>query len=203
MIVFSTGNTPPHPRCLTSVAEQEGSFTHEIRTDPRRSYSTNLLSLADGLDPEEIIVAVDADDWLAHTLALERVAEAHGAGAWVTYGSYRFADGRPAPWQRAYAPGEDPRRAPWQASHLKSFRAGLVQRLTRDTFDLEHGRDQALMLPLLEMAGPRAVFIPEVLYVYNWASSFEFSASPGELQEEARQVAAVRARAPYTRAESL
>jgi hypothetical protein len=202
VIVLSTGNKPPHPR--NDTRDQTYPHTHVVRCNPNITYSQNLRRVCSELDPAEIVVSLDADDWLAHPLALERVAEAHGAGAWVTYGSYRFADGRPAPWQRAYGPDEDVRRAPWCASHLKSYRAGLVHRLQPQELILEHGRDQALMFACLEMAGhDRAAFLAEVLYVYNWAESFEFSASPTELAREAKQVAAIRARVPYARVGAL
>ena len=31
----------------------------------------------------------------------------------------------------------------------------------------ESSYDQAMMLPMLEMAGPRAEYIPDIMYVYN------------------------------------
>jgi len=64
------------------------------------------------------------------------------------------------------------REYPWQVSHPKTFRYELFQHLTDADFT-EDGKwfmtagDVALMLPMLELAGERAVYIPTPIYVYN------------------------------------
>jgi hypothetical protein len=40
------------------------------------------------------------------------------------------------------------------------------------------------MFPLVELAGPAARFIPDVLYVYNAANSAEFRHGAPEIQAE-------------------
>ena len=208
MIVFSTGSvdTPKdaHARHLASVPK---GIEHRLYLGPLAGNAAAHLHMARSRDPAEIVCLLDADDWLTPG-ALEHVARAHNDGAWVTYGSWMFADGRHAPWQRAMTKEEleSPREHPYLASHLKTFRAGLLAHLRPGELEtpLGHGRDQALMFPLIDMAGPeRVAHIAEVLYVYNWGNSFEFSASPHELAEEAAVVKIIRAREPHARLETL
>lgn len=213
------------PRCIESVARQTKLATHwyvaadaetlavsPYRTDPRamamvdgigKGLLENLLPIWRSLPPDEVIVWLDGDDWLATDHALARVAEAHAAGALVTYGSFVYADGRPG---FAGQCGANPRAEPWRATHLKSFRAGLVSRVRESDWRWNDGSyldlaiDQAVMLPVLEMAGPeRSVFIPETLAVYNEAHGFFASASDAEKAREMEAVMLIRSRRPYER----
>ena len=121
--------------------------------------------------PDALTVAVwitTGYDAINHTLriaadnagALAIVAEHFEAGAWVTYGSFVFADGRPGSPSSAYEPAEDIRAAIWKATHLKCFRAELFRAIDHDDLCLPsgewlpHARDLAIMFPLLELAGP-------------------------------------------------
>jgi hypothetical protein len=65
---------------------------------------------------------------------------------------------------------------------------------------VEHARDHYEMFPLLELAGlDRCRYIEDVLYTYNLADSFEFSASSAQLREERAAVLDARMRAPKSR----
>ena len=75
------------------------------------------------------IVWLDGDDELTPH-ALERVLDAHRKGAWVTYGQFSI-DGRLG---FAAPVGDNPRREEWHATHLKTFRAGLVKHMRDDDF---------------------------------------------------------------------
>jgi hypothetical protein len=205
MIVLSTGwNAPTKARCLESVAAQEGlEFRHVYieasEQHPRRSALENTTEVIAALCDDTIVALVDGDDWLAHPRALATVQAAYDEHpeTLCTYGSFIHADGRPG-FAAPYAPGENVRTAPFRATHLKTFRARMFRALDPLDLLLEHARDHALMFPMLEMAGPgRARFIPEILYVYNLATSFEFHASPSELAREAQAVRAIRRRSPY------
>ncbi len=171
-----------------------------------RGLLANLLPIWRSLPDDEVIVWLDGDDWLAVDSALATVAEMHAAGAWATYGSFIYADGRPgfaAPVVGA------PRSAPWTASHLKTFRAGLVKRIRDEDLRRVDGEyldlaiDQAIMLPALEMAAERALFCDRVLAVYNEGHSFQAAASPEERAREVAEVARIRRLRPYARVEAL
>jgi hypothetical protein len=176
---------------------------------PPEAHFANLIAVLADEPPDTVVVALDGDDWLARPDALVHVARAHAAGAWVTWGSFVFADGRPG-FAADLPPGADLRRIPWVATHLKTFRAGLFHRINPahlkgpDGRWLEHARDLALMFPCIEMAGPeRCRFIPEPLYVYNEHASTEWNATPAVLAAQARDVAYVRGLPPYERIEAL
>jgi hypothetical protein len=201
-------------RCIDSIDSQRGCspFVHiyvdAADQEPRLNAMENMWRTIMMLDPADIVVQVDGDDWLAHDRALATVEGMHKAGAWVTYGSYVFADGR-AGHMCEYPPDADIRKHLWLATHLKTFRASLFQAVPKDRFMmngqwLEHARDLATMFPILELAGrERTRFCEEVLYVYNFESSNEHNARVEDLMYEEKCVAHVRCQAPMARLEAL
>jgi hypothetical protein len=207
--VVSTGFRPPDggKRCVESVLRQVGVRCGHIVVDaagqtPPKEHFENLVEIIHRLPDDRIVACVDLDDWLASDTALAAATRLHRAGALVTYGSFRLADGRPG-FARAYTPDEFGwlRKAPWLATHLKTFRAGLFKRIDPADFKLDgkwivHGRDHALMFPLLEMVGPeRAVYCPQVLYVYNTDSNTVMDEA--ERAKETSVVAHIRSMPPY------
>jgi hypothetical protein len=171
---------------------------------PPKAHFENLVEQIGKLPDDRIVASVDADDWLGPPSALCTVARYFAAGALVSYGSFRFADGRHGEPSGPYAPGADVRKAPWKATHLKCFRAGLFKRIKHEHLQLPsgewlpHARDLALMFPLLEMAGPaRTAHVQEEIYVYNLATSTEFTGSEAVRAAERECVAYVRGLPPY------
>ena len=142
--------------------------------DKRTGIFDKLLPLWRSLPDEDTIVWLDGDDALATKTALATVAMTHDAGALVTYGQFMWADGSLG---FASPVGPDPRAEPWRATHLKTFRAGLVKQIKDEDLRDEDGEyykyvtDQCVMLPLLEMAPERSIFIPKILHLYNGDSN--------------------------------
>jgi hypothetical protein len=161
----------------------------------------NLLPLWRELADETPIVWIDGDDWLAIPHALSIVSRAHQDGAWVTYGSFLTSTGLPG----FCAPsGKGARREAWRASHLKTFRAGLVKSMRDDDFRGADGRysrfcvDLRVMFACLEMAPPgRARFIPNLLYVYNVPHSFDVNGHSEERKAERLEEIRVRSWESY------
>lgn len=143
-----------------------------------------LKNIYDGIalsnpNPEDIIVTLDGDDWLSRKDVLTMLDMVYrNTDCRMTYGSYaeypggkvgKFAKQIPPEWinQKLL------RRAPWQASHLRTFKFDLWNRI--DVADLQDkdgnfyrmAWDLAFMFPMLEMAGAKSFYIPEPLYVYN------------------------------------
>ena len=210
VVVISTGLATARPElCVESVRRQ--TVPHEHRwvdaTQSGGAKIDNQRKLVADLPPSTIVVDVDLDDWLAHPRALESVVAAHEAGAWVTYGSFITADGEPDRLSRAHVP--DPRSVGWYASHLKTYRAGLLQRLgpgdvAIDGVTTPLACDVAVMLPILELAGPdRVMWIREVLYVYNFREGWEANAEPDAVARERGIAAELRARPCRVRLEAL
>lgn len=208
VIVVSTAFNPPaeaKARCLASVQSQTdpGKFIYydAATQSPPRAHFENLLEAITNVSDDEPVVFLDGDDWLTPG-ALARVQHEYDElpRTLVTWGSFVYADGRPG-FARDLTEKEhaNVRTAPWVTTHLKTARAGLVKRIDPrhlkgpDGRWLEHARDLALMFPLLEMAGPqRTRFIPEILYVYNFANSTEHNGTPESLAAERADVAYVR-----------
>lgn len=179
--VISTGwNATTKHLCLASVAAQVGVVVEHRYIEASEQAiplgaGQNLARACDDLPPDRIVAWVDGDDWLAHRRALVSVQSAHDAGAWVTWGQFMTSDNEPG-FASDYGVQDEPRACSWRATHLKSVRAGLVQRIRADDLQWPDGApwDMAIMFPVLEMAGPgRRRFLSDVLYIYHEPSSYE------------------------------
>jgi hypothetical protein len=209
--VVSTGMRAPTRRiCEGSVRAQT-----RVGCDVRHVYidaadqctpmpaSYNVWSACRDLPPDDIVVWLDGDDWLAHDGVLSIVLHMHRCGAWVTYGQYMTADGQRGHCAR-YAP-RDVRSQPWLASHLRTFRSGLMRYVDAEDLQVDgewvtRGVDVAIMLPLLELAGhDRSMYCDTVLAVYNTSSAWETSARGVDLDHESAIVTRIRAKRPKER----
>lgn len=220
--VLSTGYTntlakaAAKVRCIESVMGQVGvEFRHEYieasLQSPCKGSMQNEYEAIMRLDPDDIVVQVDGDDWLAHPGVLARIAAMYDADPelWLTYGSFMCTDGRPTCCSRYET--EHYRKERWRGSHLKTFRAALGQKLSpsRDLMRSDGSwRDLALdhctMLPLLEMSGKEhQAYIPDVLYVYNVETSWEANASAEQRALEWFMANEIRELEPHRRLKSL
>lgn len=173
----------PEEQELVKVSAEAVGWQHVCNT--QRMYATkNQQTAWQMLNPrdDDVIVFVDFDDRLAHSQVLSQLASYYERGAWMTYGSYRVepvdhpsaSTCRPAVrYPRRYVERNQFRRAPLYFNHLRSISWRVLKHLTDEDLQDRHHRywraitDQAVMIPCLELAGDRAVFVPEVLYVYT------------------------------------
>ena len=153
------------------------SYTSNVE---RRGALANHVAMLGRCEPDEVAVCLDGDDQLAHPGVLTHLAALYARPeVWMTYGSYAYdlesrdPRGDGSGICRALPPDMHDRRAGWMASHLKTFRVWLFRQVKDDDLRF-HGEyidaapDVALMMPMLEMAGPEhARFVSEVLYLYN------------------------------------
>jgi 2-polyprenyl-3-methyl-5-hydroxy-6-metoxy-1,4-benzoquinol methylase len=180
LVVVSTCFRPSSPdRCRQSVAAQTLPVQHvfiEAASQPTpKTHSENLRDAVLGLDPDAVVLQLDGDDWLAHPDVASQIADIYeDPDVWLTYGSFATVDGRYHETNAPYAPDEDVRATAWRCSHLKTFRAGLFQRIDPADLKLEDGAwtgravDHATMFPMVEMAGwDRTRWVEDVLYVYG------------------------------------
>lgn len=209
VIVLSTGFRTPQSaldRHVRSVEAQAGVTVRHLLDDSEEPHFAKLARWLGGLPSDSVCVSVDADDHLLRPDALAIVKREHEAGAWATYGSFRFADGRAG---FASQVQEDPRTGPWRMTHLKTYRAGLFRRVRREDLQIDGqwlplARDLAVMLPVYEMCGPeRCRFIETDLYAYNLANAGEWKGGREYRDEERRCVEYVRSRAKYERVAGL
>lgn len=160
-----------------------------------------------GAEYGDVIAILDGDDQLARYDALSIVAKQYERGAWVTYGSF-VSNRYPYPsMMPAYPEGADLRSHTWLGTHLRTFKRGLFDLIHDEDFKDDGGEwltccpDLAIMLPCLEMAGPRARHIPLPLVLYNRASPFAVADTRKEDQKAT--AALIRSREPYKRLGAL
>lgn len=130
-------------------------------------------------DPDSVVVHLDGDDWLSNSNVLSTLDRYYQSpDCWMTYGSYvNLSDGSRGAYSQKLpeevVKNREFRKHRWCTSHLRSYRLGLFQKIQRkDLVDwlgrfYRRATDHALMFPMLEMSGEKAVFVEEVLYVYN------------------------------------
>jgi len=130
-------------------------------------------------EPESVLMVIDGDDYLFSEYSLELLASAYAqTGCLLSYGNHihwptgetrtnceKFPDEVVA--NNSY------RDYKFITSHLRTWKSKLWNSIKdEDLRDLngeyfKTGWDVSFMIPMLEMAAGRHLFIPNVLYVYN------------------------------------
>lgn len=179
------------------------------------SNTTQMYAMANALrsineqtpNDEDVIVALDADDWFAgpNTLSIldgyykrkPEILVTHGS--WVAFPD--SANGNNAPystmeWEKGI------RKVPWHASHLRTFKYKLWKHVKDEDLRGPDGLyarvtcDFAIMFPLMEMAGQNRVqYIPEKIYVYNRETPFNDKKM--RLQEQLQFAKYFSSKTPY------
>ena len=171
-----------------------------IRNERRRGALYNTWSAVTRVcvDPETVIITLDADDALIGSRVLERVQAEYDDGADATVGSmlrldkevsYRVSFDNPRWWDSNV----------WQ--HLRTFKKRLFDAIAVEDFKIDgewidRATDWAFMVPLIEMAAnPR--FIPDRLYLYDPAVPKNESSQ----RERDRVIGRILSKAPYAKLE--
>jgi len=162
---------------IIKIFFEESNNSILIRNEKNQGALSNYYRAIHECKDDEIIVALDGDDWLKHKNVLTELNKIYkNHDIWLTYGQYESSNSRKIGHCKAYSQECIAknlfRESPWYASHLRTFYAGLFKRIKLKDL-LYNGRffpmtwDLAFMLPMLEMAGERHWFIKNTLYVYN------------------------------------
>jgi glycosyltransferase involved in cell wall biosynthesis len=160
-------------------------------------------------DPDDIIVELDGDDWLAHDQVLAHIAEAYeNPAVWLTYGSYEYWP-NPDHWVNPALPyppkviaDRSYRTAPVLFNHPETWRAFMWERLNEWELKDDAGRwirrtwDYAAMMPLLELAGPHWRHLPEVLYTYNHSNQLSHVRNEDHAEQAIYEANSVKHRPP-------
>jgi len=170
-------------KCLKSIQMQTyKDFTPYIHIDmdEGRRYlvgSTVYMINHANPKPEDIVVLIDADDFLCDETAFQVIADAYAENPelLLTYGSYvNLSSNKTGKFCKPYEPGESFRTSDWRGSHLKTFKYKLFQKLPDEELRDHTGQyfkccaDRAMMIPMMEIAGhDRIKHIPTILYCYN------------------------------------
>jgi len=167
-----------------------------VRNDEPACALANIVKGVDllGCADDDVVVTVDADDWLRHAdaLAIVRSYYERFPQTLVTHGSWVFYPGyRDGTNNRPYLPYEFEtglRRHVFKGSHLRTMKYKVFRRIRDEDLRDRNGRyfrsagDMAITFPALEMAGPsRVTFVAERIYVYNRETPY------GEMRLRARE----------------
>mgnify|MGYP003650598315 FL=1 len=180
---------------INDVSEDDSAEAYNkiVKSDPKfkivsnetKKYALKNISEAiKNLDAsaEDVIIVLDADDWLSSPYVLDYLNYFYQENdCLMTYGSYMYYPTgelgvEPSDYPEDVIKNNSYREDKWRATHLRTFKKKLWDKIDQDDFIDEHGEyykmayDQAMMLPMLEMAGERAKYTPEVLHVYNRAN---------------------------------
>lgn len=150
---------------------QESSLIDQImllRNETKLGLAPNLARAIASCSPQEIVVVLGGEDWLAHEWVLSRLNQYYAnPDLWMTYGQAKEYPSYTLGQAKIADANVDPRRQPFFAGPLHSFYADLFQRINPEHLAYPAAVQQAYMLPMLEMAGAHATFIPEILYIAN------------------------------------
>ena len=171
-------------RCLASI-DMQSNKDYEVRKsivdDSNRIFlvenTVNLIN-SSPCDPEDILVCLDADDFLIDEDAFKIISEeyAKNPNLLLTYGSYvNLSSNKRGKFCAPYDSEENVRKSEvWKGSHLKTFKYKLWQQLSMDQLKdidcswFKYCADRAMMIPMMELAGhDRIKYIHTLLYGYN------------------------------------
>jgi glycosyltransferase involved in cell wall biosynthesis len=152
-----------------------------IKNEIRKTALENIHDAIINHCEPDIVILIDGDDWLPNKNVLSYVNDFYNQNdCWIMYGQSQWTDGRRG-FASAYSAEEfkNIRKSPFRVSHLRTFRAGLYQKIKEQDSEFSCMKDSkgdfykmtydvAIMFPLLEMAGAEKVaFNDTILYIYN------------------------------------
>jgi glycosyltransferase involved in cell wall biosynthesis len=158
---------------------QEYRDFNSVRNDPRLvHYISNFIKgiKMTAHDPEDIILQLGGDDYLASNDVLSHLNEVYqDPDVWMTYGQFVPESRRYGPYCKPIPDTRTYRKSGmWVTSHLVTCKRWLWDKI--DDADLRyadgeypnHSFDRAFMYPMIEMSGAKHIrFIEKILYVYN------------------------------------
>jgi len=165
--------------------EIKGDDRFELIVNTEKAYA--LKNIYDGINysnpsSEDIIVTLDGDDWFAEKDVLKKLNTIYkNKKCWLTYGSYaEYPSGRRGKFAKQISKNvinnNAFRKYEWCSSHLRTFKYHLWNKIEREDLLDSEGKfyrmtwDLAFMFPMLEMSGQKAVYVEDILYVYNMSN---------------------------------
>jgi glycosyltransferase involved in cell wall biosynthesis len=180
-----------------------------IRNQERMGALANIYqAIHEGCNDDEIVISLDGDDWFYDTQVLKKINQAYSAReVWLTHGTLMEFPTRAKGWSLAI-PTEIVTHNAFRKyrcpSHLRTFYTWLFKKIRLEDLQYEGHFfsmtwDQAIMFPMIEMAGERHAFIPEITYVYNISNPINDNKVNPQLQRDLELL--IRAKPPYQRLE--
>ena len=176
-----------------------------IKNEERCGAMYNLYHAIHKCDPHVIVATLDGDDWLKGKEVLRAINQAYNdTNVWMTYGQYEEFPANTLgichDMPEEVVQEKSYRKQRWFTSHLRTFYAGLFQRIKEEDMKYENkffdvAWDQAFLFPMLEMANGHLKFIDQIVYVYNQANPLNDFKQ--KLQKQLRCERLIRFRKPY------
>lgn len=186
----------------------------KVKNNEKKFALKNINDGIEQLSPgsQDVIIVLDGDDWLSSDYSLSKLNEHYSNDdIWMTYGSFvRYPDGSIGQESSQYS--EDIvknntfRQDTWRASHLKTFKNFLWQKIKKEDLKEDSGEfyetayDQAIMLPLLEMSGEKSKYLSDILCVYNVGNPNAVNKT--RVQKQYQTMLRIRAQSKYERLEN-
>lgn len=179
---------------------------HIIQNEDKDSQISNFmycykkLKERGEINPDDIIVEVDADDWLLHPFVFDYLNQAYqDPNVWMTYGHYiEYPSGKTGGHFHMHLRDDnDVRNHPFAYSHLKTYKSWLFDKVPEGYLkDPRTGKywkttaDFAMCMPMVEMAGKdRIVRFDQPVYVYNTSDDLGSESKTNlAAQKEAEQI---------------
>ena len=208
MIDDCSDDRSPNIAALSTASDDRFELVQNLDKKYALGNIADTIGTIDDIDDEDIIILLDGDDWLPSNKTLSHLEMVYKSkDCLMTYGSYVYAPNgdkgvEPSEYPQSVIENNSFRTDQWRASHLRTFKYKIWKQINHDDLKNENGYykvayDQAIMLPLLEMAAERAVYIPEVMHVYNRINPLNVDKIKQQEQFETAQE--VRAKKPYQR----
>lgn len=175
-----------------------------IKNTEKKGALYNLYHAIYSCPDEVIIVTLDGDDWFYDADVLSRINDTYHQDIWLTHGTFIEYPTGINYWseqlpkniiaERAFRTHRCP-------SHLRTFYAWLFKKIkVNDLLDADGNFypmtwDQAIMFPMLEMAGEKHAFIKDAIYVYNMANQLNDNKVNAQLQRNLEKE--IRAKTRY------
>jgi len=202
----STDGTGQAVERYVRECHQEHRFTM-VNNTTRQGAAANKYRGAQLCKDDEIYIDLDGDDWFAHEFVLDHLNRIYAnPDVWVTYGQFVYYPLALPGWAGqlplSVIESNRVRQNDWVTTALRTFYAGLFKRVQPEDLMIDGkfvtmAGDLAFMFCIMEMAGHKSVFIPEVLYVYNIGTNNNDGTLNRQLQLELGF--ALRNKKPYER----
>lgn len=156
-----------------------------IKNNIRKTALENIHdAIVNYCEPDDIVVLVDGDDHLPNKNVLSYINDYYNQNdCWVMYGQAIWSTGQKG-FATKYTKEEfdNLRKSPFKVSHIRTFRAGVYQKIVEQDPDYSCMKDKsgqfykmtydvAIMFPIMEMSGyDRVHYNDKPLYVYNFSN---------------------------------
>ncbi len=166
-------------RIINDMHHRYGNSFNICRNDYRvGSALANIVKAIElfSASKEDVLVIVDGDDWLYDVSVLNHINLVYeDKNIWMTYGQFVPVSGAYPAYCQAIPDTKTYRKQKlWYASHLKTFKRGLWDKIKDADLRDKSGRyypitgDASYMYPMVEMCGQKHMkFITKLTYVYN------------------------------------